>query len=398
MATKIPQTNPGAGYRAHQAEIDAAIQEALGSGWYILGRQTAAFEQEFAGYLGVRRVIGVGNGTDALHLSLRTCGIGPGDGVVTVSHTAVATVAAIELAGAVPILVDIDPASYTMDPESLEQALRAGEQGRLPNFTGRIKAVIPVHLYGHPADMDAILALAGKYELFVIEDCAQSHGATWQGRKTGTFGHLAAFSFYPTKNLGALGDGGAVAANDDGLAERAKALREYGWQKRYISEFAGMNTRLDEMQSALLRVKLRYLDSDNIARREVARQYAEELDGGLLQLPVTGKGAEHVFHQYVVRVSQRESFQKHLMSQGIGTAIHYPVPVHRQPAYLGRVSVEPEGLPETEKAAPEIVSLPMFPQLKPESAKAVVNAIKEWAGKPPNQPDRTNPTQRKPYE
>ncbi len=366
----IPQTDPRANYLAHKAEIDAAIAQVLMAGRYILGEPVAAFEREFAAYLAVGHAIGVASGTDALHLALRACGIGPGSYVFTVSHTAVATVAAIELAGATPVLVDIDPATFTMDPQRLEDALQrvtAGGEG------ARRGAVIPVHLYGHPADMVAILEIARRYDLWVIEDCAQAHGAAIAGRKTGAFGDMAAFSFYPTKNLGALGDGGAVVTNDAELAERARLLREYGWRERYVSALPGLNSRLDTLQAAILRVKLRHLDAENERRRAAARLYTELLQESDLRLPIERPGMRHVYHQYVVRSSRRAAFQARLHERGIGTLIHYPVPVHRQPAYAGRLPCAGD-LSQTEAAAAEILSLPMFAELSDDQVRAVAAA------------------------
>jgi len=366
----IPQTDPRANYLAHQAEIDAAIAQVLMAGRYILGEPVAAFEREFAAYLGVGHAIGVASGTDALHLALRACGVGPGSHVFTVSHTAVATVAAIELAGATPVLVDIEPATFTMDPQRLEDALkRAAAGGR----GARRGAIIPVHLYGHPADMAAILEIGRRYDLWVIEDCAQSHGAAIEGRKTGAFGDMAAFSFYPTKNLGALGDGGAVVTSDDELADRARLLREYGWRERYVSALPGLNSRLDTLQAAILRVKLRYLDAENERRRALARLYTELLQETDLRLPIERPGVRHVYHQYVVRSGRRDALQARLRERGIGTLIHYPVPVHRQPAYAGRLPFAGE-LPHTEAAAAEILSLPMFAELSDDQVRAVAAA------------------------
>jgi dTDP-4-amino-4,6-dideoxygalactose transaminase len=343
----IPQTDPRASYLAHKREIDRAIATVLDRGRYILGPEVEAFEREFAAYLGVEHVIGVGNGTDALRLALESAGVRTGDAVLTVSHTAVATVAAIELAGAIPVLVDIDPATFTMNCQRLEDVLR----------TRRVTAIVPVHLYGHPADMPAILDLAGRYGATVIEDCAQSHGASIGGRKTGSLGVAAGFSFYPTKNLGALGDGGAVATNDRSIADRARLLREYGWRERYISEVPGMNTRLDELQAAILRVKLRHLDAGNARRREIADAYS----AGLRELRLPAGNAGHVYHQYVIRSRDRDALREKLAARGVGTLVHYPVPVHLQPAY---VRLEHGELPETESAAQEVLSLPMYPELE----------------------------------
>lgn len=373
MELLVPQNDLKASYLAHQREIDDAIRQVLDSGWYILGKQVAAFEQEFADYLGAAHCIGVANGTDALTLALRTCGVGAGDAVITVSHTAVATVAAIELAGALPVLVDIDPVTFTISPQAIEDTVKS-YQG-----DAKIKAIIAVHLYGHPAEMAAITELARRFDLRVIEDCAQAHGALRRvgvgHQKVGTFGDIAAFSFYPTKNLGALGDGGAVVTNDAGLAERVRLLREYGWKERYVSEIAGMNSRLDEMQAAILRVKLKHLDEENERRRQIARVYDEKLAAAPLQLPAPQHNVSHVYHQYVLRAAERDLLKESLKERGIGTLIHYPVPVHQQPAYRNRVLVGGGGLPETERAARSVLSLPMFPQLTSEQVEYVCQAI-----------------------
>lgn len=374
----IPQTDPKANYLAHKAEIDAAIHRVLDSGWYILGQEVTAFEQEFAAYIGVQHALGVANGTDALELALRACGVGVGDAVFTVSHTAVATVAAIELTGATPILVDIEPKTYTIDPNQLEHVIKHVMQEGSSNGC-RPKAIIPVHLYGHSADMPAILDIARRYNLYVIEDCAQSHGGTLAGRKTGAWGDIAAFSFYPTKNLGALGDGGAIVTDNDQLAEQVRLLRQYGWRERYVSDIAGANSRLDELQAALLRVKLRYLEQENSHRRELAQIYSNLLaDSGLI-LPTCQPQAEHVYHQYVVRTSHRDELRHHLAELNIRTGIHYPVPVHEQPAYRERhLQIMP--LHHTEQIARQILSLPMYPQLHKKEVRWVSEQIVSWAG------------------
>ncbi len=366
-------SGPLANYLAHAGEIDQAVRRVLGSGRYILGQETAAFEREFAGYLGAGHAVGAGNGTDALHLALKACGIEVGDGVITVSHTAVATVAAIELAGALPILADIDPATYTMSPLSLERVLETAA-GR------RARVVIPVHLYGHPADMDGIGEIAGRRGLMVIEDCAQAHGATLHGRRLGCFGRAAAFSFYPTKNLGAMGDGGAMVTADLAVAERARSLREYGWRERYVSATGGgFNTRLDELQAAILRVKLPYLDEENERRRALAAVYRQGLAGKGIALPETRPDATHVYHQYVVRTGRRDSLRAFLRENGVETGIHYPVPVHLQPAYVGRLASDPAGLPQTEQAAREVLSLPMHPHLTDGTVRQVYALVSDWA-------------------
>lgn len=358
----IPFNELRSGYLAHQAEIDAAVRRVLDSGWYILGRESAAFEEEFAAYCGAQGCVGVNSGTDALQLALRACGIGPGDEVITVAHTAVATVAAIRMTGATPVLVDIDPQSYTMAPSALAEAI-----------TPATRAVIPVHLYGHPADMDAIRAVAqGRV---VIEDCAQAHGARYKGRPVGSFGDLACYSFYPTKNLGALGDGGAVTGNSADLLAKVRLLREYGWtpQARYVSQVEGINSRLDELQAAILRVRLRYLDADNTVRRQLAAIY-DALLPTTLKKPVTQPGCEHVYHLYVIQDARRDLLRAQLAERGIGAAIHYPAPVHLQPAYQAG-QVRTHALHVTEQAAREVLSLPMHPALSDDQARIVAEAV-----------------------
>jgi dTDP-4-amino-4,6-dideoxygalactose transaminase len=370
---RVPQADPKAGYLAHKAEIDAAVTRALDSGWYILGQEVAAFEKEFAAFQSAAHGIGVANGTDALEIILRGLGVGPGDGVVTVAHTAVATVAAIELVGATPVLADIDDC-YTLNPAALEAALAgqmSGGSGKKP----KIKAAIVVHLYGQVADMDAIVAIADRHKIAIVEDCAQAHGATLGGRPVGSWGAAAAFSLYPTKNLGAFGDGGIVTTNDEALAEKIRAIREYGWRRRYISDLSGMNTRLDELQAAMLRVRLKYLADENARRAAVADVYDAALDS-LCKPPLRRVGAGHVFHQYVIRSDARDALQAKLREAGIGTNVHYPVPVHLQPAYEGRTWLAQGKLPNTEAAAAEVLSLPMFPQLTDAQVEETVAALK----------------------
>jgi dTDP-4-amino-4,6-dideoxygalactose transaminase len=372
----IPQNDPKAAYLAQRQAIDAAIAGVLDSGWYILGKETAAFEAEFAAATGARHGIGTGTGTDALVLALRALGIGAGKTVATVSHTAVATVAAIEMAGARALLLDIDPATYTMDVAELARVL-----ARPPRGSERIDAILPVHLYGQPADLVALAALARDYGAPLIEDCAQSHGARFNGAPAGSVGAVACFSFYPTKNLGALGDGGMATTSDDGLAAALRAIREYGWgERRYISEQTGINSRLDELQAAILRVKLPALAADNARRRAIAARYDAGLAGLPLTLPVRDPRAEHVFHQYAVRSPRRDALRAALLQAGIGTNIHYPMPVHLQPAYRGRVAVGPSGMAHTERAASEVFSLPMYPQLSDAQIDRVVAALRAALG------------------
>ena len=362
----IVQTDPRAEYRTYQDEINQAIQAVLDSGRYILSAEVQAFEREFAEFIGARFGIGAASGTDALYLALKAIGIGPGDEVLTVPHTAVATIAAIEMCGATPAFVDIDVNTYTMYPEGLEAAI-----------SPRAKAVLPVHLYGHPADMSPILEIARRHALLVVEDCAQAHGAIYGNNQVGTIGDIAAFSFYPTKNLGAIGDGGFVATNDPALAERVKLLRQYGWRERYISQVTGWNSRLDELQAAILRVKLRHLAEGNRRRRLLAKQY----DLGLSHLPVAipmdkGEGG-HVYHQYVIRHKNRDDLQAFLAARKIGTLVHYPVPIHLQPAYRGRLR-EMGSFPVSEQVAREVLSLPLYPDLLKEQVSTVVRAIADY--------------------
>jgi dTDP-4-amino-4,6-dideoxygalactose transaminase len=368
----VPQADPGAGYRALQGEIDAAVARALHSGWYILGREVAAFEAEFAAWLGTARSIGCGNGTDALALALRALGVGPGMAVATVSHTAVATVAAIEMVGATPLLLDIEADFYTMDPGELATVLDNPVAGLPP-----IRAVIPVHLYGQPADLIPIMAGCAGASIPVIEDCAQAHGATLGGRRVGTFTQLSAFSLYPTKNLGALGDGGLVATNDAGLADQVSALRQYGWKSRYVSDAVGVNSRLDELQAAILRVKLRHLDRQNARRGAIAAAYDAALAATDIRPPARRREATHVFHLYVIRVKQRAALQERLREMGIGTAVHFPVPVHRQPAYRDRVALGPSGCRASELASDEVLSLPIFPEMTDQQVERVCAALVE---------------------
>jgi dTDP-4-amino-4,6-dideoxygalactose transaminase len=372
-AAAIPQSSPGRDYQRHQAEIDAGLRRALDSGWYILGPEVRAFEAEFASYLGLREGVGVASGTDAVELALRALGVGPGDAVYTVSHTAVATVVGVERTGATPVLVDVNDATYTMDPASLAAAIAAD-----PRPGGaRPAAVVVVHLYGQLAAMAEILGIARAAGLLVVEDCAQAHGARRDGRMAATWGDIAAFSFYPTKNLGALGDGGLVATDDAGLAARARELRQYGWRDRYVSAVAGMNSRLDEVQAAILQAKLPYLDEDNARRRAIAARYDAGLRGSIVGTPSVDPGVEHVFHQYVIRTRYRDDLMAWLLERGISTAIHYPVPVHMQPAYSRRLPRVME-LRVTERIASEIVSLPIFPSLSDDEVDRVVEAVLEW--------------------
>lgn len=379
MQTHVPIVDLRAAHAELQAELEAAALDVLRSGWYVLGPQVDAFEAEFAAWLGLPSgsAAGVASGTDALVLALRACDVGEGAEVIVPSHTAVATAAAVELAGARPIFADIRPDTFTLDPDSVAAA-----------FSPRTRAVIPVHLYGQPApDIDALGALAHEHGARLIEDCAQAHGARLlnpQGmdRPVGTIGDIACFSFYPTKNLGAAGDGGMVVSRDPALAERVRLLRQYGWSTRYVSDVPGLNSRLDELQAAMLRVKLRHLDAWTRRRRQLASRYDELLANTCVTPPIQAPGATHVYHLYVVRTLQRSALQAHLTAHGIATAIHYPVPIHLQPAYRHVTPACTAGqaspLLETERAAAEVLSLPLHPQLPDESLERVAAAIAQF--------------------
>lgn len=371
----IPNTDLRTGYLRHREEIDDAVRRVLESGWYILGQEVTAFEGEFANWCGAKHCVGVANGTDAIIVGLRALGIGEGDAVFTVSHTAVATVAAIELVGATPVLVDIEPDNFTIDPKKLEAAI----QEQRKKGTAVPKAVVGVHIYGNLFDVEAIKKICSRENLKLIEDCAQAHGATLNGRRVGTLADLATFSFYPTKNLGAFGDGGALVTNDDAVAQAAAAIRQYGWHERYLSDVPGMNSRLDELQAAILRVRLKYLDGEIANRRHVAALYDEALSN-VVVTPSVRDGAQHAYHLYVIRTLNRASVASRLKDDGVATAIHYPVPIHLQKAYLGRIALNPGGLPETERAAAEVLSLPMHPFLGDAEIENVAKAVRAAVG------------------
>ena len=356
-------------YRHQAAEIDAAVAGALARGEYILGREVAAFEREFAAFVGVGHAVGVANGTDAIELMLRALGIGPGDRVVVPSHTAVASAAGIERAGAQPVFCDIDTATCTLCPQALDD-LMASPHG------AKVKAVLAVHLYGHPADWAGLSEVADRNGLILLEDCAQAHGATVEGRQVGSLGTAAAFSFYPTKNLGAIGDGGAITTNDAALAGRLRSLRQYGWVERYISREAGVNSRLDELQAAILRVKLRSLASGVVRRRELAAAYARGL-AGLSDpiLPAVRPGCGHAFHLHVVRSRSRDRLLRHLADSGVPVALHYPAAIHQQPGYA-RAAMASPALPRTEEVVRTILTLPLHPYLGVEAIGFVCERIR----------------------
>lgn len=353
-------------YQSIKRDIDRAIADVLESGWFILGDNVAAFEEEFATYVGARHAIGVGSGTEALHIALLACGVEPGDEVLTVPNTAVPTVSAISFANARPAFVDIHPESFNMDPAGLEARI-----------TRRTRVILPVHLYGQAADMDLILAVARERGLKVVEDACQAHGAEYKGRKVGTLGDIACFSFYPSKNLGAYGDGGIITTDDALLAERCRLLRNYGQRVRYYHSVKGFNSRLDELQAAILRVKLRKLDAWNEARRQKALLYRRLLEGSGVIAPVEMSYGRHVYHLFVIRSRHRDDLQRFLADHGVSTVIHYPVPVHLQEAYQD-LGYEPGDFPVAEAYAREIVSLPMYPELPEESISTVAALIQEY--------------------
>ena len=349
-------------YAAIRQEIDAVIAGVVQRGWFVLGPEVEAFEAEFAAYCGAQYAVGVGSGTEALHLALWAADLKPGDEVITVAHTAVPTINAISLTGARPVFVDVDPTTYTMDADSSAAAV-----------TSRTRALLPVHLYGHPADMGPLQELAQTYRLWLIEDAAQAHGAEYCGARTGQLGHLAAFSFYPTKNLGAYGDGGMVVTDAPALAERIRLLRNYGQTDRYHHQIEGLNSRLDEIQAAILRVKLRYLETWTAARRERAARYAAALPD--VRTPGEATWARHVYHLYAVHVPRRDEVQQALLAAGIGTLVHYPVPAHLQPAYA-YLGVGRGSLPVTERLASEELSLPLYPELPLEQVDEVAATLR----------------------
>ena len=365
----IPVANPIAQFDSHRSAIEQAIERFLASGRYVLGPEVEAFEKEFAAFVGTSFCVGVANGTDALALALRASGVSAGDEVITVSHSAVATVAAIEQISAIPVFADIDPASRCLNPAAIE-----------PLLSPKTKAIVPVHIYGQPAAMDEIVSIARRHGLKIVEDCAQAHGAKSQDRHVGTWGDAAAFSFYPTKNLGALGDGGAVVTNSAEVAERVRMLRQYGWKERYISSIPGVNSRLDELQAAVLRAKLPSLASDNARRREIAATYCEAIDPTKLTPPKTVPGTLHAMHLFVVESAQRAELQDFLEGEGVATAIHYPQPIHLQPAYRSRIRGG-NNLPATEALYQRILTLPMFPELTADEVEKVCDALRRWSAR-----------------
>jgi len=366
---KVPYLDLKAQYRSIKPEIDAAIAHVLDTAQFVLGSEVAAFEKEFAQSCGAAECIALNSGTSALHLALLAAGIGPGDEVITVPFTFIASVASICYAGARPVLVDIEPRTFNLDPAAIEAAI-----------TPRTRAILPVHLYGHPADMDPILEIARRRGLLVIEDAAQAHGAQYKGRPVGTIGDLACFSFYPTKNLGAYGEAGAVTTNNPDYARTVRMLRDWGQDRKYHHLLRGYNYRMEGLQGAILRVKLRHLEAWTQARRKVAAQYDRELRDCGFELPVEMPWARHVYHVYTLRAHERDGLQSALLAEGTQTAIHYAIPAHLQPAYSD-LGYTKGSFPQAEAAAQQVLSLPIYPELSAEAVIQVADAMKTACAK-----------------
>lgn len=361
-------------YKELSDELEGVIKDVCRSGWFVLGKKIREFEDAFAAYIGNDvRAVGVGSGTEALHLSLVASGVEHGDYVITVPNTAVPTVSAISFAGAKPLFVDIDKDSFNMDPAQLRSTVMK-EKKRLGK---KLKAIVPVHLYGQSADMRPILDTADEFDLKVIEDACQAHGAEYMGRKVGSLGDYAAFSFYPSKNLGAYGDGGIILTKDPTEAQKLEMLRNYGQGKRYYHKIIGFNSRLDELQAAILLTKIKYLDEWNKRRRKIADYYKKHITNSLISKPSEMPYARHVFHLYVIRHSNRDEFCEYLEKQGVSTIIHYPVPIHLQQAYSNLGYLE-GSFPVAERAAREIVSLPVFPQLTDKEIDKIVELVNKY--------------------
>ncbi len=370
---KIPFYDIGNSYRELKEEIDSAIAKVLAKGWYILGEEVSAFEEEFAQYIGAKHCIGVSNGLDALFLTLKAWGIGAGDEVIVPSNTYIATWLAVSYCGATPIPVEPHKHTYNLDPDRIEQAI-----------TPLTKAIIPVHLYGMPADMQPINSIAAKHNLKVLEDAAQAHGASYQGKKCGYWGDAAAFSFYPGKNLGAFGDGGAITTDDDELAAKLRMLANYGSSRKYHNQYKGYNCRLDELHAAILRVKLPHLDAHNLLRHKLALAYLH-LNNPLISLPykelsynpyINGEFIP-CWHQFVIRIDNRKALEAHLQQAGIGTMIHYPIPPHKQEAYIEMSSAS---FPLAEELAASCLSLPMNPYLSTEEQQYIISTLEQYEG------------------
>jgi dTDP-4-amino-4,6-dideoxygalactose transaminase len=361
---QVPYLDLKTQYQSIKPEIDAAIARVLESSQFVLGAEVSTFEQEFAAYCGAKDSIALNSGTSALHLALLAAGVGAGDEVITVPFTFVASVAAIIYAGARPVLIDIDPRPFTMDTTAIESAI-----------TSRTKAILPVHLYGHPCDMDPIMEVARRHELVVIEDAAQAHGARYKGQPVGTIGDIGCFSFYPTKNLGAYGEGGAVTTNNAEYAKKIRSLRDWGQDRKYHHAVRGYNYRMEGFQGAILRVKLRHIEKWTERRRAIAKNYDQLLADCGLKLPAEMPWARHVYHAYTLRAEGRDGLQKALLAEGIQTAIHYAIPVHLQPAYSD-LGYGEGSLPHSETVAQQVLSLPMYPELPEQAIRQIVSSVR----------------------
>ena len=363
----IPFGDPSASYQAHKSEIDKAIKRVLDSGWYVLGTEVDAFEEEFASFHGKDfHAVGVANGTDAIALCLRGLGLGIGDEVITPSHTAVATVAGIEQAGCTPVFADIDPNTRCMDPKSIKE-----------NLGVKTRGVMPVHIYGQPAEMRRILEIAKTHNLAVVEDCSQAHGAEINGQKVGTFADISAYSCYPTKNLGGTGDGGVILCRSKEFAEKIKSLRQYGWNEARESIIPGFNSRLDELQAAILRVKLHHLADDNAKRRAIALRYNQAFQDLPTSLPALSENELHAMHLYVIEYDRRNELMKYLRSHQIGASLHYPLPVHQHAAYANRIR-GCKNLPVTEEFYQRNLTLPMYPELSNVAVEHIISTVQNW--------------------
>lgn len=377
---EIPQADPGRGAAAHCKDIEEAMRRVLLSGNYILGEEVRRFEKRFAGEISGKYCYGVANGTDAIKISLLGAGIEPGDLIVAPSFAPGAVATAVLLAGAIPVLVDVCAKTFTLSPSLVEDTILHIRKNNSLYGNRRLAGILLVHLFGHPCRMQDFLAIAARHDLPLFEDCAQAHGSTWGGSKCGSFGKTSAFSFYPTKNLAALGDAGCIITNDPDCAEKVSLLRQYGWKRRYISDTFGFNSRLDDLQAAILSVKLPHLIVENEMRRSIAAFYTQQLHKLPLILPSTLPEAQHTFHQYVIRSEDREALREHLKMHGVASSLHYPEPIHTQKAFAERIYFGQGGLKETQSACRSALSLPMFPYLEKGETERVAAAINSFFG------------------
>ena len=363
---KVPFLDLRREYKTLKKDIDSALSRVVSSGNYILGQEVQEFEKTFAKYIGVKYAIGVGSGTEALQLALLASGVKSGDEVITAANTCGPTISAIMAAGAVPVLIDVDPQNYCLNVSEVARKI-----------TRKTKAIVPVHLYGQVVDLNPIMDLSKQYSVSIIEDCAQAHGARYKTKKAGSIGDAGAFSFYPTKNMGAFGDGGIITTNSRDLANKCRLLRNYGQKNRYEHELAGFNSRLDELQAAILRIKLGKLDEWNMRRREIAKKYNYGIDNPNISLPIEMSYAYHIYHLYVIRVKSRKTFMSFLAKYGISTLIHYPIPMHRQRFYIELINKR-DHFPVADELATQIISLPLYPYLKEEEVNHIIKVVNSY--------------------